>query len=414
MSDPAAPELPPKPRKSHRARARGAVSPIDKVAPEPPPGIAIRKRVVARLKGLAAATLSADLAAGAGDPREAPNTVRLFLCHQLAAGHVLTMDLGARAGRLVRRADGGKEAGRNSQEALRFVAGTARLMERCRAGALALHRLGYPVDPNDDPNDPKNQRRHTSLALEMACEAERRRVLGWLREGKPAADMPGVGDWPPYYNPDPGIKMLQRPPARAPLHADPGAPRGRLKNGNPAGDYRKAPRCGAKTRAKGCCSQPAMANGKCRFHGGKSTGPRTAAGRKRAQAARLTHGFRTAEIIDLRSRAARAGRNLHLLARIAKETFTAKSQRPRSGRHLEKPAEREMDCAAEGCASKPIGTASPGPFDRSTGFVPFVTSRCNPSARDAIFAGHGVDRSESPRAPSPAGHAAPQRRRRAA
>lgn len=31
-------------------------------------------------------------------------------------------------------------------------------------------------------------------------------------------------------------------------------------------------RCGAKTRAGGVCNHPAMKNGRCRFHGGLSTG----------------------------------------------------------------------------------------------------------------------------------------------
>jgi hypothetical protein len=70
--------------------------------------------------------------------------------------------------------------------------------------------------------------------------------------------------------------------------------RGRLRNGNPGGDFLAAPRCGAKTRAGQCCRQPAMANGRCRFHGGKSTGPRTAAGLARARGARRVHGLRSA------------------------------------------------------------------------------------------------------------------------
>jgi hypothetical protein len=44
--------------------------------------------------------------------------------------------------------------------------------------------------------------------------------------------------------------------------------------------------CGAKTRAGGCCqvrSEPGKA--RCRFHGGKSTGPKTQAGRARIAAA---------------------------------------------------------------------------------------------------------------------------------
>src|SRR6476659_10832644 len=53
--------------------------------------------------------------------------------------------------------------------------------------------------------------------------------------------------------------------------------------------------CGAKTRAGGCCqvrAEPGKA--RCRFHGGKSTGPKTKAGRARiAEAQRLRRrGYR--------------------------------------------------------------------------------------------------------------------------
>ncbi len=37
-------------------------------------------------------------------------------------------------------------------------------------------------------------------------------------------------------------------------------------------------RCGAKTRRGTPCLAPAMKNGRCRLHGGKSTGPRTPEG----------------------------------------------------------------------------------------------------------------------------------------
>lgn len=33
-----------------------------------------------------------------------------------------------------------------------------------------------------------------------------------------------------------------------------------------------SPRCGARTRAGASCRAPAMQNGRCRMHGGKSTG----------------------------------------------------------------------------------------------------------------------------------------------
>jgi CheY-like chemotaxis protein len=51
--------------------------------------------------------------------------------------------------------------------------------------------------------------------------------------------------------------------------------RGWLRNGNPPGDLSKAKRCGAGTRSGQACRGPAMANGRCRMHGGSSTGPRT-------------------------------------------------------------------------------------------------------------------------------------------
>jgi hypothetical protein len=57
-----------------------------------------------------------------------------------------------------------------------------------------------------------------------------------------------------------------------------------------------------------------MKNGRCRFHGGKSTGPRTAAGLARSRAARRTHGGYAAEIIDLRRTAAAHARRVKALA----------------------------------------------------------------------------------------------------
>jgi len=53
--------------------------------------------------------------------------------------------------------------------------------------------------------------------------------------------------------------------------------------------------------------------GRCRFHGGKSAGPRTAAGLARSRAARRTHGGYSAEIIDLRQAAAAHARRVRAL-----------------------------------------------------------------------------------------------------
>ncbi len=53
--------------------------------------------------------------------------------------------------------------------------------------------------------------------------------------------------------------------------------------------------CGAVTRAGGVCRQLSMKNGRCRFHGGLSTGPKTAAGLERSRNARWKHGRRSAD-----------------------------------------------------------------------------------------------------------------------
>jgi hypothetical protein len=53
------------------------------------------------------------------------------------------------------------------------------------------------------------------------------------------------------------------------------------------GEFR---RCGAKTRTGTPCRRPAMPNGRCRLHGGLSTGPRTPEGRRRIRLALLKHG----------------------------------------------------------------------------------------------------------------------------
>jgi hypothetical protein len=52
------------------------------------------------------------------------------------------------------------------------------------------------------------------------------------------------------------------------------------------------PKCGARCKRTGLpCLQPAMKNGCCRLHGGKSTGPRTKEGRKAIAKASTKHGF---------------------------------------------------------------------------------------------------------------------------
>jgi hypothetical protein len=99
--------------------------------------------------------------------------------------------------------------------------------------------------------------------------------------------------------------------------------RGRLKNGAKPGDFLAAPRCGAQTRCGNSCRQPAMANGRCRMHGGLSTGPRTAEGRERCRRARLTHGFYSVEMVALRRAGAAYCRRMDALLDALKVRRTA-------------------------------------------------------------------------------------------
>ncbi len=92
---------------------------------------------------------------------------------------------------------------------------------------------------------------------------------------------------------------------------------GPLVNGNPRGNPHLAPRCGATTRSDTMCRAPAMRNGRCRMHGGKSTGPRTAAGRARAALTNWRHGGYCKEAVEERKGVLRLLRQLawpcHLL-----------------------------------------------------------------------------------------------------
>ena len=60
-------------------------------------------------------------------------------------------------------------------------------------------------------------------------------------------------------------------------------------------------RCGARTRPGTPCRRWPMPNGRCRLHGGCSTGPRTAEGLARLAAARTIHGGYGAKARELRA-----------------------------------------------------------------------------------------------------------------
>jgi hypothetical protein len=416
---------------------------------------------------MAAGAQCAELAEGAADPEIAGDTVYRLMAHQLAAGHALTMSLGAHAGRLVREAQAvtanDDDGGRRSQEMLRFVAGTARLMERCRSAALALDRIGFPEVPEETPGGPEEGEPVRASTINgfprqviAARDRERRRLLHWLAQGKKLSELPEVSDWPEYHNPDlPDLEWLDerlspstpRSSANraAGAHAAPGLKRGRLKNGNPVGDYMAAPRCGARTRSGASCRQPAMRNGRCRFHGGKSTGPRTAAGLRRSQSARLAHGFRTADIIDLRYAATRIGRDLRALTRMAHvEPIRRQNEIPplplrergqgvrglargsasisqslatamlAPGNAVSPPIEYQVAKRLMPRSRAETPHPCPSPLE-GEGFLSFPDSvRRSKEMGPGISAGHGVHRPDSALPPSTAGHRQQQKRRRRA
>jgi hypothetical protein len=86
-----------------------------------------------------------------------------------------------------------------------------------------------------------------------------------------------------------------------------------LKNGNRQGDWHNAPRCGAKTRKGTPCQSAAMPNGRCRMHGGCSTGAKTPEGIERIRAARTKHGRYSAASIAARRQARQIMRELRAL-----------------------------------------------------------------------------------------------------
>src|SRR5687767_12522588 len=67
---------------------------------------------------------------------------------------------------------------------------------------------------------------------------------------------------------------------------------------------RAAPRCAAPRKSDGQpCRQGAMPNGRCRMHGGMSTGPRTPEGLERSRKANWKHGHYSVEAIKARREA---------------------------------------------------------------------------------------------------------------
>ena len=70
-------------------------------------------------------------------------------------------------------------------------------------------------------------------------------------------------------------------------------------------------RCGAKTRRGTGCQRPAnKKNGRCRLHGGASTGAKTSEGRERISQANMRHGKYTKEKLEKQRMNAAKGREI--------------------------------------------------------------------------------------------------------
>ena len=87
-----------------------------------------------------------------------------------------------------------------------------------------------------------------------------------------------------------------------------------------------APRCGAKKRRKEThCQSPAMANGRCRIHGGTSTGPNTQEGIERIRMTHWKHRQRSAEAIRRRKEGMALRREIKRIFNIA-DALLARNQ----------------------------------------------------------------------------------------
>jgi hypothetical protein len=116
-----------------------------------------------------------------------------------------------------------------------------------------------------------------------------------------------------------------------------------------------APRCGARSKRTGKrCRAAAMPNGRCKVHGGKSTGTRTPEGLERSRRANWKHGYysREAKAERLRVRAA-----MLVLRYLRDSTY-------RPGRPV------GCGCVCIGCTKKPLEKALPKTHGKAPFWMP--------------------------------------------
>jgi hypothetical protein len=259
-----------------------------------------------------------------------------LLGHELIAGHAAMMRLMGKLDLFLEQIATDRpaeEQDRACRQACQLSAAAARLTERYRLGLMSLARLerwpgagatrrpgrqrpaaGPADESDDDPFDggPGGGGRKSSAKTLAEIAALEKSLGAILSKTRPDDAKPNGHD--------------------NGIHPQPSPNRGRLRHGNPSGDFLASPRCGARTRDGCACRQPAMPNGRCRLHGGKSTGARTAEGLARCRTATLVHGHRTAEIIQLKSVAAHSARALGALARAARARAARAMAEPQSER----------------------------------------------------------------------------------
>ena len=81
-------------------------------------------------------------------------------------------------------------------------------------------------------------------------------------------------------------------------------------------------RCGAKTRRGTACQRPAnKRNGRCRLHGGASSGPRTKEGLAKIAAANTTTGQHTKAMIAKRKEEAKIAKGLRDRLRVIEQNL---------------------------------------------------------------------------------------------
>ena len=81
-------------------------------------------------------------------------------------------------------------------------------------------------------------------------------------------------------------------------------------------------RCGAKTRRGTACRRPASKrNGRCRLHGGRSIGPKSAEGRAKIAAANTTTGQHTKAMIARRKEDAKIAKGLRDRLRVIEQNL---------------------------------------------------------------------------------------------